>query len=282
MEITAETVKKLRDRTGMQMMKCKAALTEAGGDLEKAVEILRKQNKDAQNKVADREVAEGRIAIHIDPVKKVGSILELRCESAPVAKSELFIKLASELAQHVAATGTTEPMKLLQETLAGGAHTVNDHIGEVVGLTRENMKVARAARLTGILGSYVHHDGTVGVLLQVEGREGVDPAVLRDVAMHITARNPVAALREHIPQERIAQETEIARAQAAQQGKGKPANILDKIAEGKLKTWYEDNVLADQKFVKDETKTVADLLAGHGLKLVRFVRFKVGELSQGS
>src|SRR3954454_11395016 len=101
-QITAEAVKQLRDRTGMQMMKCKAALTEAGGDMEKAVEILRKQNKDAQNKTADREAAEGRIASFIDPDKKIGALVELRCETAPVAKTDRFMALANDLAKHVA------------------------------------------------------------------------------------------------------------------------------------------------------------------------------------
>ena len=147
----------------------------------------------------------------------------------------------------------------------------------MVGLIRENMKPVRLARLTGLLGSYVHHDGAVGVLLQVEGAEA-EPQLLRDVSMHITARNPVAALREHIPADKIDKEKEIARAQAAEQGKGKPANIVEKIAEGKMKTWYAENVLHEQPFVKDETKTIGDLLKAQGLKLVRFVRYRVGEV----
>src|SRR5262249_53575353 len=138
-------------------------------------------------------------------------------------------------------------------------------------------KPARMARMTGLLGSYVHHDGTVGVLLQVEGTEA-DPQLLRDVCMHIAARSPVAAVREHIPADKVAKEKEIATAQAAEQGKGKPANIIDKIAEGKLKTWFAENVLAEQPFVKDDTKTVGDLLKAKGLTLVRFVRYRVGEV----
>ena len=109
MEVNAADVMKLRSRTGMQMMKCKAALTEAGGDMEKAVEILRKQNKDAQDKFGDREAAEGRIGIYIDPASKVGAIVELRCESAPVAKNEMFVKLAEDVARQVALKGATSP-----------------------------------------------------------------------------------------------------------------------------------------------------------------------------
>jgi elongation factor Ts len=279
MEIAATDVKKLRDRTGMPFGKCKEALVKANGDLEKAVDELRKTNKDAQDKFGSRETAEGRIGVYIDPAAKVGAIVEVRCESAPVVKSELFVKLAYDLAKQVALKEATTPEALLAQPFVDDPqHTVNDRIGEVVGLIRENMRPARMARMTGLLGSYVHHDGSVGVLLQVEG-DKADPQLLRDVCMHITAKNPMAAVREQVPADKVAKETEIARAQAAEQGKGKPANIIDKIAEGKLRTWFAENVLAEQPFVKDDSKTVGDLLKAHGLKLVRFVRYRVGEVS---
>jgi elongation factor Ts len=281
MTISADAVKTLRDRTGMQMMKCKAALTEANGDMEKAVEILRKQNKDAQDKTAGRETAEGRIGIHIDSARQVGGIVELRCESAPVAKSDLFIKLASDLARQVATTPAETPEALLAQPFVDDPKkTVNERIGEVVGLMRENMKPVRLARLTGLLGSYIHHDGSVGVLLQVEGAKA-DPQLLRDVCMHITAKAPRAALRSDVSAETIAKEKEIALSQinADPKNKNKPANILEKIAEGKMNTWFGENVLEDQPFVKDDSKTVGALLKGAGLKLVKFVRFRVGELS---
>jgi elongation factor Ts len=278
MEIAAVEVKKLRDRTGMSFAKCKEALVKAGGDFDKAIEELRKTHKEAVDKLGARETAEGRIGIFIDPVQKVGGIIEVRCESAPVAKSELFVRLATDLAKQVALKEAATPEALLAQAFVDDSrHTVSERIGEVVGLIRENMKPARMARLTGLLGSYVHHDGSVGVLLQVEGTEA-DPQLLRDVCMHITARNPVAARREDLAAEKVAKEKEIALAQAAEQGKGKPANIIEKIAEGKLKTWFAENVLAEQPFVKDDTKTVGDLLRAKGLKLVRFVRYRVGEV----
>jgi elongation factor Ts len=277
MEINAADVMKLRERTGMQMMKCKAALTEANGDMEKAVEILRKGNKDAQNKVVDRVAGEGRIAVFIDPAAGIGSIIELRCESAPVAKSEPFVNLSNDLARQVALTPPANGEALLQQPYHNNtAHSVNDRIAEVIGLLREKIVVARFVAMTGLLGEYIHHDGSVGVLLKVEGSKA-DPALLRDVCMHITARNPVAALREDISKETIDKEMEIAQAQANEQGKGKPANIIEKIAEGKLRTWFQENVLAEQPFVKDDSKTVGDLLKSGGLTLVRFVRYKVGE-----
>lgn len=276
-QISAADVQKLRARTGMQMMKCKAALTEANGDMEKAVEILRRQNKDAVDKVVDREAGEGRIGVYIDPVAKVGAILELRCESAPVAKSDLFIALAGDLARQIAHNNPANSEALLaQPFLDTPGRTVADRVADVVGLMREKMTPARFTRLHGgLLGSYIHHDGSNGVLLQVEGAKD-DPALLRDVCMHIVARSPMAAVREEVPQDRVAKEKEIALAQAAEQGKGKPASILDKIAEGKLRTWFAEHVLAEQPFVKDESKTIGDLLKGAGLKLVGFVRYKVG------
>jgi elongation factor Ts len=281
-EITADAVKKLRDRTGIQMMKCKEALIETNGDMEKAVDYLRSKNKDAQAKFAEREAAEGRIGIFIDSAKKIGGIVELRCESAPVAKSEMFIKLANDLAKHVAVVGASAPDTMLtQKFVDNPAHTINDRIGEVVGLIRENMKPARAAKLTGVLGSYIHHDGATGVLLEVEGKDTADPRLLSEVCMHVTALRPQYARREDVPADRAAKEKEIALAQIAGDPKNanKPPQILEKIAEGKLKTWYGENVLSEQPFVKDDTKSVGDLLKAAGLKVVRFVRYKVGELS---
>ncbi|HEV8062540.1 MAG TPA: translation elongation factor Ts [Gemmataceae bacterium] len=281
MEISANDVKTLRDRTGVQMMKCKAALQEANGDMEKAIELIRKQNKDASVKLGSRETAEGRIATYIDPVAKVGAIVEVRCESAPVAKTDLFVKLAEDLARQVALKNPATPEELLAQPFVDKtSQTVSDRMSEVVGLVRENMKVARMKRLTGLLGHYIHHDGSVGVLVQVHG-DKADDQLLRDISMHITAKNPTAALREHLPEDRIAKEKEIALAQMETdpKTKGKPAAILDKIIEGKLKTWFAENVLVEQPFVKDDSKTVGELLKSAGLTMVNFVRYRVGEVS---
>ncbi|HEV3119946.1 MAG TPA: translation elongation factor Ts [Gemmataceae bacterium] len=275
--ISAAAVKALRDRTNAPMMDCKVALTEAGGDMEKAVDILRKKNSAIQAKKGERETAEGRIAVYIDPAKQIGAIVEVRCESAPVVKSEQFGKLANDIAKQVALKGANSAGELLAQPLVDDPkRTVNDRIADVVGLIRENMKPQRMARLTGVLGSYVHHDFQTGVLLQVEGASA-DPDLLRGICMHITAKNPVAARREDVSPEILAKEKEIAKTQAA--ATGKPANIVEKIAEGKLKTWLGENVLVEQPFVKDDSKTVGQILQGAGLKLVRFIRYKVGELS---
>jgi elongation factor Ts len=275
--ISAAAVKTLRDRTNAPMMDCKVALTEASGDMDKAIEILRKRSKDIQVKKGGRETAEGRIAAYIDPAQQVGAVVEMRCESPPVVKSEQFVQLANDIARQVAlkSPATVEAL-LAQPYLGDSKKTVNEHIGEVVGLIRENMRPGRFVRLTGQLGSYCHHDGSVGVMVQVEGPKA-DPQLLRDVCMHITAKNPVAARRDDVPPALIEKEKEIAKSQAA--STGKPANIVEKIAEGKMKTWFAENVLVEQPFVKDDSKTIGDLLKAAGLKLVKFVRLRVGELS---
>jgi elongation factor Ts len=277
--ISAADVMKLRNRTNAPMMECKAALEQAGGDMEKAIQIIREKNAKIQVAKADREVAEGRIAIFIDPEKAVAGIVEMRCESAPVAKNEGFIELCNAIARHVALSSTVaeDVNALLAQPFADdGKRTVNDRIAETIGLIRENMKPARFVQLRGgQFGSYIHHDGSVGVLLQVEGAAAADPRLLRDICMHITAKQPIAATREEIDPAVVEREREIAKSQAA--ATGKPANVAEKIAEGKLKTWFAENVLVEQPFVKDESKTVGEMLKNAGLTVKRFVRFKVGE-----
>ena len=277
-QISAAAVKALRDRTNQPMMDCKAALTEASGDMDRAIELLRKRGKDVAVKKTGRETAEGRIAVFVDPVKQVGAIVEMRCESPPVAKSDLFIQLANDVAKQVAMQNPATIEALLDQPFVGDSKkTVSDRIQEVIGVIRENMKPARMTRLTGgQMGSYTHHDGSVGVLLQVQGASS-DPQMLRDICMHITAKNPVSATQEDVPTALIDKEREIARAQAA--ATGKPAQIVEKIADGKLKTWFAENILVEQPFVKDDTKKVGDLLKSAGLKMDKFVRFRVGEVS---
>jgi elongation factor Ts len=274
--ITAALVNELRQRTSRPMMECKKALVETGGDLEKAEKRLRETGHVAKG---DRTTSEGRIAVATDPAKQFGAMIEVLCESAPVAKSELFVELADDLARQVAIEGATTPEQLLGQTfIRDRSKTIQQRIADVVNVIREAMKPGRMVRMQGHLGHYVHHDGSIGVLLQVEGANP-DSQVLRDVCMHIAATKPIAVRREDVPAERVQQEREIARAQIANDPKnaGKPANILDKIAEGKLKTFFAESVLVDQPFVKDQGKTVGQLLESAGLKVVRFVRYKVGE-----
>jgi elongation factor Ts len=278
MEITATLVKTLRDRTNLPMMECKKALAQTGGDIEKAIDYLRTNFKNVAVARVGRETAEGRIAAFVTPDMKSGALVEMRCESPPVVKSEAFVQLANDIARQVASKEPASIEALLAASFVGQpGKTIGDKIHDTIGLIRENMKPVRFKRLAGgLIGSYCYHTGSIGVLVQVEGATA-DPQLLRDVCMHITAKNPLAARREDVPAEAIAKEKEIALAQAA--AAGKPASIAEKIAEGKIKTWFSENVLVDQPFVKDDTKTIGELLKSAGLTLVGFVRFKVGEAS---
>jgi elongation factor Ts len=277
MAISAADVKALRERTNLPLMDCKAALTEVGGDMDKAVDLLRKKFANATAKFAAREAAEGRVAVYVDNAKKVGAILEVRCETAPVVKSDAFVAMANDIVRHIADKNPADVATLLTQEIAAGK-TVQDRISEVIGLIRENMKIERFKRLDGTFGEYVHHDGSVGVLLQIDGGAG-DPTLLRDISMHVAARSPMAALRESVPADIVAKETEIAKEQLANdpKNKNKPANIMEKILEGKIKTWYAENVLIDQLFVKDDSKTIADLFKSMGVTLKGFTRYRIGE-----
>jgi elongation factor Ts len=278
-EISATAVKTLRDRTNQPMMDCKKALVEAGGDMDKAVEILRTRGKNVVVKVAGRETGEGRVTAQVEP-GKVGVLVEVRCETAPVAKTEQFIQMCNELAQFIAKNPVANVDELMNQPWPGEhGRTVKDRIEDRVALIREPMKVARFARLEGQTGAYAHHDGSVGVLLQVEGGNA-DPQVLRDICMHITAFNPVAATRDEVPADVLARERDIAIGQVREDPKmaGKPDKIIEGAAQGKLSKWLAQNVLLDQPFVKDETKTVGQLLKDAGVKFKKFIRFKIGEV----
>jgi elongation factor Ts len=277
MEISATQVKTLRDKTNLPMMECKKALIESNGDIDKAIEWLRKHGKNVAVSRGGRETAEGRVGVWVSPEMTTAGIVEMRCESPPVVKSEAFVQLANDVARQVGQKEAASVEALLAAPFVDGSKTVTERIGETIGLLRENMKPVRFKRLTGgLIGNYVHHDGSVGVLVQVEGAKA-DPQVLRDVCMHITAKNPIAARREDVPADVVAKEREIATAQAA--ATGKPANIAQMIAEGKIKTFFAENVLVEQPFVKEESKTVGQLLKANGLQMVGFVRYKVGEVS---
>jgi len=178
----------------------------------------------------------------------------------------------------VVATKNPASVEALLTTAGGTGKTVQELIHDVIAVLREHMKVQRFTRLNGgLFGEYVHHDGTLGVLLQASG-SGANPALLRDVCMHIAAvqPTPVATRREEVPATVIDKEKEIAKKKA--EATGKPAQIAEKIAEGQLKTWLAENVLVEQPFVKDQAKTVGQVLKEAGLEVTKFVRYKVGEI----
>lgn len=274
--ITAAMVNDLRKRTDLPMMECKAALQEAGGDIDKAIDIIRIKVKGAGIKRAGNETAEGRVAAFIDPATGVGAIVELRCESAPVAKSDHFVAFGNKLAAAIVTKAPANVEALMATEIEPGK-TAADGMTDLIGLLRENMKIHRFERLTGgSFGNYVHHDGSLGVLVQASGSG--DVAVLKDLSMHVAAvqPTPIAAKREEVKPEVVAKEIEIAKAKA--EATGKPPQIAEKIAEGQLKTWYAENVLVEQPFVKDQTKSVGQLLKEAGFDVTKFVRYKVGEI----
>ncbi|OWK43847.1 translation elongation factor Ts [Fimbriiglobus ruber] len=277
--ITAAAVNDLRKRTDLPLMDCKSALVEAGGDPEKAIEILRSRNAKAAVKREANETAEGRIGVAIDAAKQQAGIVEMRCESAPSAKSDQYIALTNDIAKHVAAHPAKDVAELLTQPFGTG--TIKDRIDETVGLIREKMIVQRFTRLTGgVFGQYVHHDGTVGVLLHCTGTGGNDEA-LRDICAHIAALNPQYISAVEIPGELVEKEKAMAMAQIKEDPKnaGKPANIVEKIAEGKLKTWMAEIVLTEQPMAntaKYPGQTVGQVLQKQGLTATKFIRYKVG------
>jgi elongation factor Ts len=273
MEITAGMVKALRDKTGLSMMDCKKALVEASGDETKALEVLRAMGYGRVTKLAGRETSQGRVACFVDTAAGRGGIVELRCETAPVANTDDFIQLAQLLAKQAAQMDSPTPDSLPKQPLGGG-RTVNDAMTEVFNRLRENMQIARVASLRGHVGAYVHHNGQVGVLVSFSG--DCPEALKSDVCMHITAMSPSVIRRTEADPAEVDRE----RAAAAEEAKGKPAAVIDKIVSGKLDRWYAEFVLLEQLFVKDESskRTVGQVLSSVSpdLTVKQFYRFVVG------
>ena len=282
--VTPQLVKQLRERTDQPMGLCKQALDQNAGNLDKAIEWLRSQNSKMGVKREGNETAEGRIGAFFDNAAKAGAIVEVRCECAPSAKSDQFIALANDLAKHVAAKKPATVAEALAQPFAGGSGTVQDRINDTVGVIREKMILHKFQRLEGgVYGSYIHHDGTVGVLLECKGTTGNDE-LLRDASAHIAALNPPYATTADGPADVLAKEKALVLAgiQADPKNASKPPNILDKIAEGKLKTKLAEIVLAEQPManaMKYPNTTVGASLQKAGLTPVKFVRFKVGAVT---
>jgi elongation factor Ts len=281
--VTPQMVKQLRDRTDQPMGLCKQALDQNGGDMEKAVDWLRSQNKNMGVKREGNETAEGRIGAFFDNAAKVAALVEMRCESAPSAKSDQFIALANDLAKFAATSKAADVPAMLVEPLGTG--TVQDRINDVVGVIREKMVLHRFRKLEGgVYGAYVHHDGTVGVVVECEGTGKPNDELLKDVAAHVAALNPPYATIAEVPADVMAKEEGLVKAEmdADPKNAGKPANILEKIAGGKLRTRLAEVVLTEQPManaMKYPNTTVGDALKKAGLAPVRVVRFKVGAVA---
>jgi len=274
-EISAAAVRALRDRTDLPMMDCKKALVEANGDEELAIEILRQQGKKASDKRKDNPTSEGRFFVAVAEDGSQAALVEVLCESAPVAKSEAFLALGEKCAQQLLnGPGAATAEELLSQPAPGTSGTLNDVYEDVCNKIREKIVVNRLVKVGGPVGAYVHHDGKTAVLFQAEGANGTSE-VLKDVAMHIAALKPTVTHPEELDQAAVAAE----RARLSEEAKasGKPANIIDKIVDGRMKTYYvEQGVLVEQPFAKDDSKTVGKALADAGLKAVGFTRLVLG------
>ena len=272
-EITAATVKELRDRTGLPMMDCKKALDECDGDSAAAVQWLRERGAQVFSKRADRSTDFGRFGIIAGHDQAVAAMVELKCESAPVTQNEEFIQLADDLAVCLAQSNAGSVDELLsQPSPSAEGVTLGEQKDELFNRTREVFNIDRMIRIEGTCGGYSHNSGTVaGVLLEVEG--GNDEAA-RDICMHIAAMRPEGLTPADIPEENIEQEREVLRQAALQEGK--PESIVDKMVEGRLKNFFASKVLSAQPFVKDDKLTVEEYAEANGMKLKQFIHWEMG------
>ena len=275
MAISAKDVKELRDRTGAGMMDCKKALEETGGDLEASVDLLRSKGAAKAAKRAGKEASEGAIGSHVGD--RVGALVEVNCETDFVARTDAFQELAQNLADHVAKhadglDGTESGEALLEQPFMGGDRTVEQVVTQVSAKTGEKIVVRRFARYEteGSIGAYVHMTGKIGVMVELAG--GTEE-LARDVAMHAAATNPLGVTRDEIPEDVVARERGVFEEQVRQEGK--PENIQARIVEGKLGKFYKENALVDQPFVKDQDRTIGELVGDATVR--RFVRYELGE-----
>ena len=254
------------------MMDCKKALTEASGDVDKAVELLRKAGAKLMEKRAGRATTSGRIAVYVAPGANVGTMIDLRCESAPVANNEHFVQLANDMAQQLATgPGASSPEALLaQPSPSKTAPTLKQQFDELNNKIREVFKLERIVRIDGRCGGYAHHNGAVGVLLRFDGG---NEELARDICMHVTAMRPAVLFKEELDPAVVDKEREILSEAARKEGK--PENIIAKMVEGRLRNFYAECCLAEQPFVKDDKKTVGQVAKEAGMKLVSFVRWEL-------
>lgn len=282
MAISAADVKKLRDMTGAGMMDCKKALTEANGDLEAAIENLRKHGIAKAEKKADRASSEGIIAIAVTSDNKKAALLEFNCETDFVGKNKEFMNTANKLAE----TALNNDIQTAEELAAFefDGKTGNDLVTEAVMKLGENIQIGQIglAKCDGFISTYIHMNGKIGVAVKMLGdyTDKTDE-VGKNIAMQIAAMNPVATRREGVSADLIAKETEIFKEQIRESGK--PENLIDRIAEGKLNKYFSEICLLEQSYVKEQKKSVKDYLAevskelGTTIDVEDFVRINIGE-----
>ncbi|MET0089298.1 MAG: translation elongation factor Ts [Candidatus Thiodiazotropha sp.] len=275
MAITASQVKELRERTGAGMMECKKALVEADGDIDAAIEQMRKSGQAKAAKKAGRIAAEGLISLSFNDGNTQAAMVEVNCETDFVAKDENFTSFAKAVAERVLAGGASDVEALMELSLHEGEDTtVNQAREALIAKLGENMNVRRFASFqasSGTLVSYLH-GVRIGVVLELEGG---NEELGRDLAMHIAATNPVCLSEDQMPQDLLDKEREIVAAQASESGK--PEEIVAKMVDGRMRKFLAENTLLGQAFVKDPDTTVEKLLKSNGAKVLQFQRFEVGE-----
>jgi len=275
MAISAALVKELRERTGAGMMECKKALVETGGDIEAAIEAMRKSGQAKAAKKAGRTAADGVVVIQIGEAGKRGVVVEVNCETDFVAKDANFTAFAEAVGRRALESRAADVYALLNEPVVPGEdRTISQAREALVAKIGENVQVRRLVRfddVAGTLRSY-RHGGRIAVIVEMDGGDAV---LGKDIAMHIAASNPVFVSAEEVPADVLAKEKEIFRAQALESGK--PEAAVDKIVEGRGRKYLEEVTLLGQAFVKDPETTVEKLLKQAGAKVLRFARLEVGE-----
>ncbi len=288
-QITATMVKQLRDRTGQAMMDCKKALTETNGNIEKAIDLLRKKGMAVLDKRGERETKEGKVVGLLSQNGKVAVLASLCSETDFTSKNELFQKVAKTIAQGLlGASVTPDSAEELGKLKTSDGKKLSDAVNDIVGQTGEKITIGPFTRFDldgpGLLHCYVHFNGKIGTLVQIDTENEqaasaqATKTFISDLAMHITATNPTAVRAEEIDPELVEREKEIARSQVV----GKPENMIEKIVNGKLDKWYKQVVLLQQPFVKDDSKTVSQLAdeiskaVGGKLTIKRFYRLQIG------
>lgn len=272
-EISATLVKELRERTGSGLMECKRALVDTAGDVEAAIELMRKQGLVKADKKAGRTAAEGRIVLKVTADGKTGAMAEINCETDFVAKADDFVTFADRVLARALEERIDDVEQLLAtKAQAGGEATIDTVRRELVAKIGENVAIRRIALYQGdVVAGYLH--GTrIGVLVELKGGDAV---LARDIAMHVAASKPVAVSEDQVPADLIAREREIFVAQAAESGK--PPEIVEKMVAGRVKKFLAETTLVGQPFVKDPDTTVGKLLSGAKAGVTRFTRFEVGE-----
>ena len=274
MAISATAVKELREETGLPLMDCKRALTEANGDKEAAKQNLREAGKVIQGKRSDRATEFGRFGIYASLDPAGGAMVELKCESAPVTQNEEFIQLANNLAEQLATgPGAADAEELLSQPSPGkDGMTLGEQKDDLFNRIREVFNVGRLIRVDGPCGGYSHNASTVaGVLLEVGG-DNAD--VARDISMHVAAMRPAGLTADDLDPADVEKERGILREAALKEGK--PENIVDKMVEGRLRNYFAERVLTEQAFVKEPKMTVGNFAKENGMSIKQFVHWEMG------